>query len=209
MKIQPAQQAQALTLKHRIDQLSSDLLAQDGSARDLDERPDAVTLTSAGEPLIFPASAPYKEEILSAQVTGNGQGQVIWSHIDSKQYYDSSYGRSAESGFVTEKEIQDGTTTYRQRYYDPMGTNNSKSEVRLNQAGEVVGYKHKEFAATWGEAIKEVATSPAGLGLVAVAGLLGGCPGTLGYALAGSMWPGVVTASAAAVGLAYYKTRPW
>jgi hypothetical protein len=108
-----------------------------------------------------------------------------------------------------ERELKDGQTLYRQRYYDPMGVRNHKSEARFDDSGQLVKFRHKEFAATWGEALRDVFTSPAGLGLVAVAGLLGGCPGTLGYALAGSAWPGVVTAGAAAAGLAYYKTRPW
>lgn len=167
MKLQPAQQTQALSLKNRIEKVSADILAQDGKACDLDTRADAVTLS--GGSVIFPANPPYKEEILSAQVTGNGKGEMIWSHVDSKQYYDSSYGRSAESGYLMEKEVKDGVTIYRQRYYDPMGTNNSKSEVRCDAAGEVVGFKHKEFAATWGEAVKDVFTSPAGLACWAVA----------------------------------------
>lgn len=204
MQIQPAQQARALVLKNRIDKISADILAEDGKPRDLDNRPGTVTISSGqGDALVFPASAPYKEEIVSARVTDSS------SRVDSKQYYDSSYGRSAESGYVMEKEVKDGVTVYRQRYFDPMGTNNTKSEVSFNAAGDVVGFKHKEFAATWGEALKDVFTSPAGLALVGVAGLLGGCPGSLGYALAGSAWPGLVTAGAAAAGMAYYKTRPW
>lgn len=203
MKLQPAQQAQALTLKNRVDKLSADILAQDGQARDLDARPDAVTLSQQGEPLIFPASPPYKEQVCSAVVDRQN------SKIETIQYYDSSYGRSAESLFEIEKTVQDGQTIYKERYYDPMGVRNYKQEARFNAAGELESMKRKEFAATWGEALKDVFTTPAGLILVGVAGALGGAPGTLGYALAGSAWPGLVTAGATAVGLAYYKTRAW
>ncbi|MBT9583333.1 hypothetical protein IV102_08285 [bacterium] len=203
MKLQPAQQAQALTLKNRVDKLSADILAQDGQSRDLDARPDAVTLSSQSSPLILPASPPYKEQIESAVVDKQQ------SKIQTIQYYDSSYGRSAESLFDIEKSVVDGKTIYKERYYDPMGVRNYKQEASFNAAGEVESMKRKEFAATWGEALKDVFTTPVGLVLVGVAGALGGMPGSLGYALAGSAWPGLVTAGGAAVGMAYYKTRPW
>lgn len=200
---------QALTLKNRVEGLSRRILEQDGQAADLDSAKDQVQITAGqGPAVIFPADHRYQEEILAARVAGD-QGQVRSAQVDSKQYYDTSYGRSAESGYHLEKQVEGDTTIYRERYYCPFNTNNRKSEVRVNSQGEVLKFQQKEFASTWPEAFKQVFTSPAGLILVGAAGALGGAPGSLGYFLAGSSWPGLVTAGAAAVGLAYAKTRPW
>lgn len=208
MKLDANTQARAATLRNRIDSLSDNVLRQDGQPADLDKQPDSVLLGS--EPaVIYPADNGYQEQIVSAKVSGDGNGGTRGAELETIQYYNSSYGRSAESGYEMSKQQLDGSTVYKQRYYDPMGVRNSKTEARFSPSGELVAFKEKKFAATWPEAIKEVATSPVAWGLIAFAGALGGCPGTLGYALAGSAWPGVVTAGATAAGLAYYKTRAW
>lgn len=207
MTITPTQLGEARRVQEKTTDLVSKVAAQDNQPGvDLDPAADSVVISgkSLKSPLVFPADNPYKHEVVEAEVKG-GRGKVSVSH-----YYDSSYGRSAADllHYSVEQDRR-GQVVYTEQRDDVFNTNNRLTRVTVDPTtNQVVGFKQKEWAMTYGEALKEVATTPAGLFLVAVGAALGGVPGSLGYVLMGPAGA-LVTGGAVALGLAYAKTRPW
>lgn len=210
MQIGPRTLARALEVKSRIDTVTAELQQCDGVAGvDLDTRPNEVVVGS-GSGVTIPAQYTYKDEVLGAQVSIDpATRKPTRAAIDCAQYYDSSYGRSAEDVLHYGVTLKDGVLTYTQKRDDHGCTNNTMETIRVDAAtGNVLSYRAKEYAETFPQALKEVFTSFPGLFLVGTAALLCGAPGTLGGVLLGPVG-GLIGGGATAIGLAYYKTRPW
>lgn len=221
MQIGPKSLARALEVKQRCDAITATMQKQDDVADvDLDNRPGEVVLSldamrSKGlDGIRIPVDRMYKDEVQAARLSWDPKsGAVQNATVQCSQYYDSSYGRSGEDilhyGVERKNEKGRDVLVYTQQRDESYSINNSREIVKVDAgSGDILSYSAKEYAETFPHALENVFTSVPGLFLVGTAGLLCGAPGTLGGVLFGPV-AGVVAAGATAVGLAYYKTRPW
>lgn len=212
--------APAYQLKNSVEELAGKAKAHDNSETDLNKSEERVVLSADHQTVDLDPSQRDHLDVLSADLTYDGQN-LQSGELRLSEYYISSYGKSAEDILTVGKETVEERTgfmglfgpkeqreVYTRRIDDYWNTNNVKESAKFDSSGELVDYSRKEFAMTYGEAVKEIVTTPAGLGLTAVAAALGGVPGTLGHAIMGPAGA-LVTGGLAVAGLAYAKTRPW
>jgi hypothetical protein len=210
----------AHTLKNKVESHAEQARQQDNTAADLNSETGRVVLSADHQTVDLDPSQRDHLDVLSADLKYEGDKFESGS-LQVSDYYISGYGKSAEDNITFSKEkVQERTgflgifgpkesrEVYTRKVDDYWNTNNVKETAKFNQAGEVVDYARKEYAMTFGEATKEILTTPAGLGLTAVAAALGGVPGSLGHVLMGPAGA-LVTGSLAVAGLAYAKTRAW
>lgn len=221
MQIGPKSMARALEVRARIDQVLAEVKKHDNAPDgDLDNRPGEVVLSmdamrgkgldSLKIPVPTTWGVPWKDEVQQARLSFDpASGKIKSGDVNCDRYYDSSYGRSAADEVRYSVQTSPGLIEYTEKHDVYYHDDNTIEKVRVDAAtGSVLSYHAKEYAETFPEALKDVCTSFAGVSLVATAGLLCGMPGTLGGVLFGPV-AGVVAAGATAIGLAYYKTRPW
>ena len=209
----------ALAVKGRVERAAGQIKDLDNKDKvDLNSKTGEVNISLAemkklGQEAILlknVGSTGYKHELQNAEVSFDPEtNEIKNAHVQSAPYFDTSYGRGG--GDLMHYEIKDksGKVVYREKRDDYWNTNNKLNVVEVDkETGEITKFKEKEYAMTFGGALKEVFTRPAGLFLVGIAGALTGCPGTLTGTLFGPI-AGVVGATATAAGLAYYKTKAW
>lgn len=220
MQINTTNKGKAASLRQRVESYAAKAREFDNSDADLNPKPDRITLSSDHQIIDLNPSKSGHDDVRSADLTYRDT-HFVEGELKLEDYYMSSYGKSASDDITVSKRTETERTgflglfgskrevdvyTYKRDHYAK--TNNLEQEARFDQNGEPVGFKEKEYAATWGEALKEVVTTPAGLGLTAVAAALGGVPGSLGHLIMGPAGA-LVTGGLTVAGLAYAKTRPW
>lgn len=221
MQLGPNCLARANDLRARIDSAMAAVTQQDNHPGvDDDAAPGEVSIANAAmqgrgqAAIIIPRDRTWKDEVETARVSFDPKsGAVQHGKVDCEEYYDSSYGRSAADvyHYQVDHQTEGGKDLliYRQLKNDYYSTNNTDERVTVDAAtNKTVDYRGKEYAMTFGQGVKRMVTTPSGLFLTGVTGLLFGAPGTLTGTFIGPV-AGFVAAGALIAGMAYYNTRPW
>jgi uncharacterized membrane protein YkoI len=206
-------QTKAMAVKNRVEKAVSEMVKFDNIDKvDLNSKTGEVSISleemkKLGQkgivlPNLLNKDYKYEYEVQEGNVSFDPTTKEVKNgNVQFEEILNTSCGKGGGDIIHTGIEEKNGKIIYKEKIDDWWNTNNKLNIVEVDKStGEITKFKEKEYAMSFGDALKEMFTTIPGIGLLTLAGCFGSQGGPVGAA---------VFAATAAAALAYYKTKAW